>query len=313
MARACKEKLCLLPLNSPELGLFDMIIAKIAGGLGNQMFQYAFGRTLSLHNNVELKLDVTMFETYEFHLYTMNHLNIVESYATAEEIGWFHRKRQRRGYVGHLLNPLFADPQRYVEEPRYTFVPEMLELKDPCYVDGYWQSEKYFLTIKDVLREEFSLREPLGDYSQNIAGQILSTKHPVSLHVRRGDHANHPTYKVTHGSRPVAYYDAAIKIMNDKVSKPHYFVFSDDVEWARKNIKTGFPTEFVGQGPIKNYEDLELMRLCSHHIISNSTFGWWGAWLSEFEHDGLTIAPTHWAKKFESVDLVPERWTKLPF
>ncbi len=291
-----------------------MIITKIAGGLGNQMFQYAFGRALALRNNAELRLDITMFKTYEFHLYTMDHLNIAAGPATEAELKPFLRKRPRGGRIGRrILNPLLHDPKLYVQEPRFTFVPEMLALKDPCYVDGYWQSEKYFLDIKDVLRKEFTLKEPLGAYSQGIVEKIATAEHPVSLHVRRGDFAHHPLFKITHGARPLAYYESAMHIIRNKVPNAHYFVFSDDIAWAKENIKTGFPTEFVGQGPAKNYEDLELMRLCTHHILSNSTFGWWGAWLSEFDKKGLTISPTHWAAKFESTDLVPERWIKLPF
>ncbi len=291
-----------------------MIITKIAGGLGNQMFQYAFGRALAQRNKTELLLDITIFETYEFHLYTMDHLKIAARPATPHELKPFLRKRPRGGRIGRrILNPLFHDPKLYVQEPRYTFVPEMLALKDPCYVDGYWQSEKYFLDIKDTLQKEFTLKEPLGEYSQGIAKKIAATEHPVSLHIRRGDFAHHPRFKITHGARPLAYYEHAMDIVREKVSDPHYFIFSDDIAWARENIKTGFPTEFIGQGPAKNYEDLELMRLCTHHVLSNSTFGWWGAWLSEFEKKGLKIAPTHWAAKFESTDLVPGRWTKLPF
>mgnify|MGYP003393973417 CR=1 FL=1 len=290
-----------------------MIIAKIQGGLGNQMFQYAFGRVLALRNHTELKLDATMFEGY-IHRYTMDHLNIKDIYATPAEISSFTRYRTHNTRLGRwLLNPLFADKKRYVIEPAFTFVPEMLNLKEPCMVDGYWQSEKYFLEIENLLRKEFTLREPLGKYSQEIAAKISSTEHPVFLHIRRGDFAHHPTYSKIHGVCPPEYYEAAKGIIKEKVGSPTYFVFSDDIDWARENIKTDFPTEYIGQGPDKNYEDMELMRLCEHRILANSTFGWWGAWLSDTYRTGITIAPKQWNIKLNTKDLLPTHWTVLPF
>lgn len=290
-----------------------MIIVKIAGGLGNQMFQYAFGRTLALRNKTELKLDISIFEHYEFHDYMLNHLQIEESYATNEETKKFTKYQPRKGRLGKLLNPFLANRTRYVEEPKYTFVPEMLDLKNPCYVDGYWQSEKYFNEIEQTIRKEFLLRTPLSDYSKDIARRIADAKNAVALHVRRGDIAHHPRFKIIHGVRPLAYYEAAVDIIRERISEPTFFVFSDDIEWARENIKTGFPTEFIGQGPKKNYEDLELMRLARHHILSNSTFGWWGSWLSNFSQTGITIAPKQWNIKFDSKDLLLPHWIVLPF
>jgi hypothetical protein len=291
-----------------------MVISKIIGGLGNQMFQYAFGRTIALRNNTELKLDTTEFPNYEFHLYTMNHLNILENYATNEEVASFIKHRPRKDKLGLILNPFFADRARFVEEPEFTFNPSNLEIKAPCYVQGYWQSEKYFLEIEDTIRKEFTLREPLDDYSQSIADKIESAKAPVFLHIRRGDFAYHPYMSKVMGICPPEYYDAAMGIIRQKVMDPTYFVFSDDIEWAREHMKTGFPTEFIGQGPEKNYFDLDLMRRCKHHILSNSTFGWWGAWLSDYSRSGITIAPTRWTNKnFDTKDLIPEYWIKLPF
>jgi len=289
-----------------------MIITKIQGGLGNQMFQYAFGRMLARRNNTELKLDITLFRNYEFHLYTMDHLNIQNTIATDKEINHFRWYRPRNTRLGRrVLNPLFADATKYVVEPSFTFTSSMMDLQAPCMVDGYWQSEKYFLEIENEIRREFTLRDPLSNYSQDIADKITSAKNPVMLHVRRGDFAHHEHMKKVHGTVSPVYYQAAMDIIKGKVSEPTYFVFSDEPEWARENIKTDFPTEFIGQGPDKNFEDLELMRLCKHHILANSTFGWWGSWLSEHYRSGITIAPKHWNIKLDTKDLLPEHWTVL--
>jgi hypothetical protein len=291
-----------------------MIITKIQGGLGNQMFQYAFGRMLALRNNTELKLDVTMFKTYEFHLYTMDSLNITAPEATKEEIGAFLKFAPRAGRMGKILNPFLANGKKYYKEPEFTFNAKNMEVKAPVMVDGYWQSEKYFLEIEDTIRKEFTLKKPLNDYSKSIAEKIMAAREPVALHIRRGDFAYHPYMSKVMGICPPEYYDEAKKIIKERVAEPTYFVFSDDPEWTRANMQTGFPTEYIGQGPEINYMDLELMRLCKHHILSNSTFGWWGAWLSDHSRTGVNIAPMRWTNKnFDGRDLIPQYWITLPY
>lgn len=289
-----------------------MIITKIEGGLGNQMFQYAFGRTLATRNNSELKLDITPFETFKLFPYSLDNFNIDKNYATEDELRPFLKCRPRQGRLGRfILNPFFYDSNRYIIEKDFCFQPEMLNLKDPCYVDGYWQSEKYFLDIENEIRKEFTLRNPLGQYSKLISKKISSVENPVSLHIRRNDRVKDERTKILHGSSSEEYYKEAMNIINEKTKNPTYFVFSDDIEWARANVKTGFPTEFIGQGHDKNYEDMELMRLCKHHILANSTFGWWGAWLSDHYKTGITIAPKRWNIKFDTKDLLPKHWIVL--
>ena len=292
-----------------------IVIIKVIGGLGNQMFQYAYARQLALKNKADLKLDINDFKNYEFHSYSLSHFQIQENYATEEEANLYKKYKKRKGLAGKILNPLFANTKLYIEEPTYTVSKEMLSVTPPCYLEGYWQSEQYFADIEDLIRKEFTLKEKLSDYSQGVAERIRGALEPVSLHVRRGDFANHATVSKFHGTCPPEYYEETMRIINERVSNPTYFVFSDDIEWAKDNIKTGHPTEFIGQGPDKNYEDLELMRLCKHHILSNSTFGWWGAWLSNpRKSGGVTIAPTKWFNKaFDTKDLIPEDWIKLPY
>jgi hypothetical protein len=289
------------------------IIVNVIGGLGNQLFQYAVGRTLAERTGGVLKLDITEFKNYEFHSYSLQHFNIKKEYPTKEELREFVRYRPRGGRLGRLLNPLFADPTLYIQEPSYTFNASILELKPPCYLHGYWQSEKYFTSIEHIIRSEFTLATPLSDYAKGVAERIDASKEPVCLHVRRGDFAKHTTVSAFHGTCSLEYYEEAINIIKKTISTPTFFVFSDDIDWAREHIKTGFPTEFVGQGAERNYEDLELMKHCKHHILSNSTFGWWGAWLSKPQESKITIAPKKWfaGKNFDLSDLIPARWIQL--
>lgn len=293
----------------------DEVIVKIIGGLGNQMFQYAYARQLALKTNAKLKLDINDFKNYEFHSYSLQHFRIQENYASEQEANFFKKYKKRKGWAGKLLNPFLANPRLYIDEPTYTVSKEMFEVTPPCYVEGYMQSEQYFQDIEEIIRREFTLKEPLSEYSQGVATRIQAASEPVSLHIRRGDFARHATVSKFHGICPPEYYEETIRRINEQIPNPTYFVFSDDIEWARENITTGHSTEFIGQGPDKNYEDLELMRLCKHHILSNSTFGWWGAWLSNPRHTGgVTIAPTKWFNKaFDTKDLIPQDWIKLPY
>lgn len=292
----------------------SIVIPKIIGGLGNQMFQYAFARALALKNNAELKLDILDFKNYEFHNYSLNNFSIQETYATKAEVAPFKRHKRKRGVLGKLLNPFLYNPRIYVVEEISTFNPQMPQLTPPCYLEGYWLSEKYFLPIKDLIQKEFALKTPLSEYSKGVAEKINATPESISFHIRRGDFVKHASVSKHHGICPPEYYEESIRILNEKFPLGEYFVFSDDIEWAKENLKTGRPTTFIGQGPDKNYEDLELMRLCKHHVLSNSTFGWWGAWLSGERGNAITIAPKKWlAKPFDTSDLIPTRWITLPY
>ncbi len=286
-----------------------MIIAKLQGGLGNQMFQYAFGRALAHKNNVPLKLDITMFPTYKWHKCMIQHLNISAPIATVSEVRRFSIHRYRPTWPSKVLNPLLRDKEKYVVEPSFYFTQRMLEAKVPCLLDGYWLSEKYFLSIESGIREEFSVRSEINAYTKQVEEKIKSTEHPVMLHVRRADYAT--AYAHIHGTLSLAYYERATALMNARVDNPTYFVFSDEPDWAREHIHPPGPTEYIGQGAEWNYLDLYLMSLCEHFILANSTFGWWGAWLSKSYRTNTTIMPKYMTAKMDARDLACPGWTVL--
>ncbi|MFC1801914.1 alpha-1,2-fucosyltransferase [Patescibacteria group bacterium] len=288
-----------------------VIIIKIIGGLGNQMFQYALGRNLSKKTDAILKLDITDFKGYKFHEYSLNHFNIKEDYATKDEIKYFKKYARKYGKIWYPYNLFIANEKRYIQEKQYTFNPEILKIKNSCYIDGYWQSEKYFKDIEHVIRKEFVIKKPLGDYGQKIAGAIKSKKNPVCLHIRRGDFANSPEQAKHHGVSPLDYYYSAINTLTKTIPDAHFFVFSDSIDWVKDNLKLSYPITYVGQGSEKNYEDITLISYCKHHILSNSTFGWWGAWLGQTK-DQIVIAPKKWFNKNMNLsDLMPEWWIKI--
>ena len=202
-------------------------------------------------------------------------------------------------------------PKSYLRERSPAFDPNILSLSDGVYLDGFWQSEKYFLDIEAILRKEFSLREPPSFRSLGLAKQITPSN-AVSIHIRRGDYLAQDKIAF-HGVCSLDYYLAAVTIISRRISSPHFFVFSDDHEWAEKNLKLSYPITFAHDSDNKKpYEDIWAMSLCSHHIIANSSFSWWGAWLSA-NPDKFVIAPKQWFRlqTMDAKDIVPERWLRI--
>ncbi len=298
-----------------------MITVKIIGGLGNQMFQYALGRHLAILSNTELQLDTTEFKTYPHHKYSLQHFNIIENYATETDVEKFRAYDKKLSTLSPLtlkllkkfwLDKFYLAQHGYIKEDQPTYNPALVRsYRHDMYFEGYWQTEKYFKAIEDVIRKDFTLKTPMGDLGKHVEEEIKNTAVPVCLHIRRGDFANNPVQSKFHGVTPLEHYYEGIKIITAKYPNPHFFVFSDSIEWAKENLKINYPATFVGQGPEKNYEELVLMSKCKHHILSNSTFGWWGAWLG-YNPDQMVIAPKRWFNKnVDLSDLMPESWIQL--
>ena len=295
--------------------MYKLIIVKLIGGLGNQMFQYALGRYLAMKNNSTLKLDIQGFKNYKLRNYDLNCFNIQENIATSKDLlgvslpsDRFIRKLGK--YVEMRITG-FQQIQ-YIKEQNSDFQPEILSLGDNVYLEGYWQSEKYFSDIKNIIQKEFDFVDPLTSTSQDLAERIQNCE-AVSLHVRRGDYVSDPKTNNVHGVCEVEYYCSAISMINKEVDSPHYFIFSDDPEWACSNIKPNAPTTYVKNNEcLKDYEDMYLMSMCKHNIIANSSFSWWGAWLNK-NPGKIVIAPKKWfnLKNMDTQDLVPDKWYKL--
>jgi hypothetical protein len=290
-----------------------MVITRLIGGLGNQMFQYALGRALAAQRDTTLKLDISGYERYALHAYALHPFNILESFAARDEIrrlrggGWVTEQVPRRL---QKLNPLRK--KSYILERGFPFDPAVLDAPDDVYLDGYWQSEKYFKNMEDVLRREFTVRHALSGHNQELAARIAACN-AVSLHVRRGDYASNSDTSRVHGLCGMDYYRSAALRIAEGSSRPHFFVFSDEPEWAAGNLRLDYPMTIVtGNDASHNYEDLRLMSLCSHHIIANSSFSWWGAWLGA-NPDKVVIAPSRWfaSEQHNTRDLLPFAWITI--
>jgi hypothetical protein len=292
-----------------------MIIMKLKGGLGNQLFQYALGRRLTYSNNVQLKLDTSWFKTSKLHPYSIRNFNIVENIATEADLKalGIMEGRGLRTTLSKALEKrkLIHNPHR-IDERLWAFDPEILKVSDNTYLEGYWASEKYFSEIAEVIRTELTPRARLDKVNEDMASEMARAS-SVSVHVRRGDYVTNPEINKVHGTCSLKYYDKCISEMVRKVQDPHFYVFSDDVQWTKKNLIIEHPVTYVDHNNQENdFKDLYLMSKCKHHIIANSSFSWWGAWLSTSK-DHIVFATSRWLTpgRTDVQDIIPERWLRV--
>lgn len=294
----------------------NVVVVKLRGGLGNQMFQYALGRTLALKHNTRLKLDVTAYEVPNSvpgdpRRYELDCFRLKASFATVLDVGPALKASSRwRALAARAVQRLRSI--EVISERGYPFQPEALESPDNSYLWGYWQSEKYFKAVEPIIRKDFSFRTPLRGQNEELASTI-ETSEAVSVHVRRGDYVSDPWTIRFLGVLPVSYYVDALQKIAGRTNKPHLFVFSDDQEWCRRNVAFPYETTYVDANPPdKGFEDMRLMTLCRYHVIANSSFSWWGAWLSPYP-DKVVYAPGRWVldARSDTSDVVPPEWVKL--
>lgn len=294
-----------------------MVIVRLTGGIGNQMFQYAAARRVSLVNNTPLFLDLGWFQevgSWTPRKYELDVFRIAGESASADDIKDFKSIRQNaffRRLPLFLKKRIFHTRQTHIIEKSYNFDPEILNLQGNVYLDGYWQSEKYFSDVDSVIRREFSFQTEPVECNQKILEHIASCE-SVSIHIRRGDYVTLPDANAFHGLCTPAYYRLAVEQISRKVVKPVFFVFSDDIVWAKENLKLGFDTCFMDyNGPDRGYDDLRLMIACRHHIIANSSFSWWGAWLCS-NPEKIVYAPRKWFNNgVDTPDNIPNSWIRI--
>lgn len=292
-----------------------MIIVRLMGGLGNQLFQYAAGRNVALKNDLPLKLDLSWFKDQPDRPYSLHHFAIIEGIATPNEIA--HLKKSKMNLLDRIITTYKECGKPYyhrtdIREKSLDFDKNILQISGSAYLEGYWQSEKYFKDIEDIIRKEFSVITP-PDHMNSEYARMIPSLNAVAIHVRRGDYISNQNANKFHGICSLDYYHRSIDQITSTVENPHFFVFSDDPEWTQDNLKIDAPTTYVVHNPPdKNYEDLRLMSLCSHFIIANSSFSWWGAWLSKNESK-IVIAPSTWFQgiKYNCDDRLPEGWICL--
>ena len=288
-----------------------MITMQLNGGLGNQMFQYAMGRALSLRMDEPLTLDVTRVNRNMHRSYCLDNFGIEARLLTAKWKRPPKFKSERAQAFANRLMEAIGRAGR-TRETDFGFNPDFLTVKGNVYLIGYWQCEKYFIDHEATIRDELTLKTQLAAERQEVEQQIMTTN-AVSLHVRRGDYVSSPSINAKLGTFTPEWFGEAMRRMTNHVETPVFYVFSDDPAWVRDNIRSDHPLVFVDpQDDGKDWEDMALMSRCRSHIIANSSFSWWGAWLNG-RPDKHVIAPARWfaSPELEGKDIVPERWERL--
>lgn len=292
-----------------------MIIVRLTGGLGNQLFQYAAGRRIAVKNNIPLKLDLSWFKDQSDRPYSLNHFATIQDIASPAEVA--RLKGSKLTYLKEILlqkaNLDRHDGKRtLILEKSLDFDPNILQISGSAYLIGFWQSEKYFKDIEGMIKKEFVVRTPPDLENIKVANEIRNTE-AVCIHVRRGDYVSDPKTNQSIGLCSLEYYYRAIDHIISKVEKPHFFIFSNDPSWTQRHIRIDAPITYVRHNPSdKNFEDLRLMTFCKHFIIANSSFSWWGAWLSSNERK-IVIAPAQWfrGEQYNDDDRLPKEWIRL--
>ena len=285
----------------------------LQGGLGNQMFQYAFYLSLKqyqikvycdksiivnqkAHNGYELENIFNIKSTNNFTIFFI--LKILYTLKHRFKINIDFLRKIGFNLIEDTIPSIYN--QNFINS-NYTY---------NLYL-GYWQSEKYFINIQNQIKQTFSFnKNKLSPNTLKCLNDILSTKNSVSIHVRRGDFLS-PKFIKLHGNIcTLEYYEKAIDIINKKNPNPHFYIFSDDSEWVKKNLRIQNCTYITFNKNQDSWQDMFLMSQCKHNILANSSFSWWGAWLNSYENK-IVIAPKQFLNIGDSKDLIPDSWIKI--
>ena len=296
----------------------SMVIVELIGGLGNQMFQYALGRSLALRAHQQLKLNIHTFDSQNSidtrRYYDLYHFAFQPEFASETEV--YTLKFQKAPLIKRLLRLLQKKTRpvgsNFYKESSYSFSSDILTINEDTYLKGYWQSYKYFEMHADTIKSDFTLREPLSETSLDLMA-TFSEQTTVSIHIRRGDYLSNAEANATHGLCSITYYKKAIEYMTQHLSSPYFVLFSDDVVWVKDNFSFLLNATVIDlPQDTPDYEEMIIMSKCDHNIIANSSFSWWAAWLNQ-NSDKKVIAPQQWFKDstIDTSDLIPKEWIKL--
>jgi hypothetical protein len=304
-----------------------MIITSLTGGLGNQMFQYAAGLALANRRRTVLKLDVSWFKEYKeyeaHNIYGLHCFNINEQFATQDEVTQLCGRplsfTERRSLPIARALRLYNWVARHTaigcshHTQKFHFYPEFFDLPDNTMISGWWQSEKFFAPIANLLRLQFSFRYPILPTVAEMAARIGSGP-SAAMHFRRGDYVRNQNFNGKIGVVGTEYYSRAVRVLRERSPDATIYIFSDDIEAVAREFTPAGPHVFVRN--IEHWhpwDNIRLMSQCDHIAIANSTFSWWAAWLNPSPNK-LVIAPDPWfADSVHNLsDVIPESWTKLP-
>jgi hypothetical protein len=297
-----------------------MVIVQLLGGMGNQMFQYALGRTLSIRNKSKLKLDTTILLDHRPGVHAVNRNFDLDIFSGTTENArpadvWkynWHGLGVAGKIAGRMHQMLLGNP--LIRERTFAFDPKILTLSGDIYLAGLWQSYRYFIDEEKAIRADFQLRASPEDSALSMLSKIEGGR-AVCLNVRRTDYVTHASTAQSLGFIGLDYYQDAVRLLHERYEDLDFYIFSDEIDWCRENFGfVGQKVTYVGHecaGPKYSWY-LALMKACRYFIIPNSTFAWWAAWLSE-SSARVVIAPRNWFRhgKENADDLVPPEWIRI--
>lgn len=302
-----------------------MLIARITGGLGNQLFQYAAARTISIQLNRKLLLDNSWYSDILIkneHIPTnattlrnfiLNYFNIRAPVINKVHLNWIKRLDIRSKYSIFFKFLLDGPMSNFAYEKinPSNFSLEAVKKFRRTYLTGYWQNYDTIDDYKHIISKDFVLKNPLSENNTKYF-KSLSTTNSVAVHFRRGDYISNPKYRKLYAPCSKHYYQNGIKLIQKSINNPHFYIFSDDINWVKNNYDFTTDTTFIdNSGP--EYEHLFLMSSCNHQITANSTFSWWAAWLNTNPHK-IIITPLDWyydKHLSETVTRIPDEWIKI--
>lgn len=293
-----------------------MILIKLQGGLGNQMFQYAFGSVIAKKNKTKLIIEDSIYnivekkEGYTPRNFELSVFNNEHFFAKKKDVSLF----DNLSFTHRIKRKLKLNYPKKFNEEEFEYSEKANSLQEPVFAIGYFQSFKYFKGFEDYIKSLFVFSEDkLSKENKNLI-PILKKENTIAVHVRRGDYISDEVTNQFHGSCTFEYYMEAISIVNSKVENPTFVFFSDDSEWVRENFKAlTFDKIFIDHNKgLNSWADMYLMSICSHNIIANSSFSWWSAWLNP-NPKKIVIAPKKWfqAREININSIIPEEWIKI--
>ncbi|GAB3530133.1 alpha-1,2-fucosyltransferase [Pontibacter brevis] len=296
-----------------------MVVVTLAGGLGNQLFQYVMGKQLANKNKTTLKLYISNLGKEDGRSYKLHHFNIEEVLATESEVDKLIGEYYSSSLYAKLYRKIDQRRPKYkrkyfIESEYWRYEPDLMMISSSVLLEGFWQHYKYYENLDTGIQQELTLKKTAATSFISSLKAIRENDASVSMHIRRGDYVNDPNNLAFYGVMPITYYERAMGYMNSIVKDPHYFVFSDDLDWAKDNLKMDAPMTFVDiEGGTKDYLELDAMSQCRHNIIANSTFSWWGAFLNK-NPEKVVIAPESWVVDPEmnkNIQIQLPSWVKM--
>ncbi len=285
-----------------------MLIIKFIGGLGNQMFQYAFYKSLEKMGK-DVKADISGYEDYELHngfeLEKIFGINL--KYANMYDIEKYIIKKN--DIIKKIMRKVSNDHATHIVcKDAYKFENHLYKYNEK-YLEGYWQNISYFRQISEIIKEEFKFKDCLTDKNLFYFEEAKNNPNSVAIHIRRGDYLDKKNNKIYGDICKKEYYLNAIKYINNNINNPRYYIFSNDIRWVQENLKIENAVFIDWNKDENSYIDMQLMSACNNNIIANSTFSWWGAYLNPYKNK-IIVAPKKWTNVSE-YNLAEEDWIKI--